>query len=198
MAVLTGWPERLMPRSITTQISGLVAISVMLGFSVVVAILLLLFDPPSNPTFTVARVADATRLLRSASSPAEADDLLAAVQRTSLKVERVAMTDLIPRDTDSPSFLLRLALRQLALQPGVELVEDLRYPGSPRSQILTKLDDGRALMFDIAIDTNLWRFLLTPTAMLLIIVLVSVLLLSVYAVRWVISPLAEVATAAVA
>jgi signal transduction histidine kinase len=198
MAFLMGWPERLIPRSITTQISSLVAISVMLGFAVVVAIVVLLFDPPSNPTFSVARVADATRLLKAASSSIEADDLLAAVQRTGLKVERIAVSDLVPRDTDSPPFILKLALRQLALQPGVELVEDLRYPGSTRSQIVTRLDDGRALMFDISFDTNLWRFLLTPTAMLLIIVLVSVLLLSVYAVRWVISPLAEVATAAVA
>lgn len=198
MAVLIGWPERLMPRSITTQISGLVAISVMLGFTVVVAIVVLLLDPPSSPTFAVARVADATRLLKSASSSTEVDDLLIAVQRTGLKVERIALSDLVPLDTDSPPFILRLALRQLALQPEVELVEDLRYPGGPRSQIVTKLDDGRALMFDIALDTSLWRFLLTPTAMLLIIVLVSVLLLSVYAVRWVISPLAEVATAAVA
>lgn len=198
MAVLMGWPQRLMPQSITTQISGLIAISVTLGFSVVVAILVLLFDPPSNPAFTVARVADATRLVRAASSPIDADDLLTAVQRTGLKVERIALSDLVPGDTDNPSFFLKLALRQLALQPGVELIDGLRYPGRPDSQILTRLDDERALMFDIAIDTSLWRFLLTPSAMLLMIVLISVLLLSAYAVRWVISPLAEVATAAVA
>jgi signal transduction histidine kinase len=192
------WPRRLMPRSITTQMSGLVTISVLLGFVIVVAVLVLLFDPPSNPTFAVARVADATRLLRAASSPAEGDFLLAAFRRTGLEVEPIALSDLVPRGTDSPPFILRLALRQLALQPGVELLEGLRYPGSPRSQIVTKLDDARALMFDIAIDTNLSRFLLTRTAMVLMIVLVCVLLLSVYAVRWVISPLAEVATAAVA
>ena len=49
------WSERVMPRSITTQITGVVAISVLLGIAIVAAIILLLFDPPQDsPAFTVA------------------------------------------------------------------------------------------------------------------------------------------------
>jgi signal transduction histidine kinase len=194
-----GWFERIMPRNITTQITSLVAISVLLGIVLVVAILWLVFDPPSrddSPMFAAARIAEVTRFIRAA-TPAEADTLLTAIRRSGLKVDRVALADLVPGATnDNPSFASRLALRPLASQPGVELLENLRYPSGPPSQILTGLDEGHALMFSIAIDNSLWPILLTPTALLLIIVLVSMLLLSVYAVRWVISPLADVARAA--
>jgi hypothetical protein len=53
-------------------------ILVLLGIAIVVTIMLLLFDPPQDsPVFTVARIADATRLIRAAQSQAEIDTLLA-------------------------------------------------------------------------------------------------------------------------
>ncbi|MGY3136941.1 hypothetical protein ACVWZM_007623 [Bradyrhizobium sp. USDA 4501] len=75
-------------------------------------------------------------------------------------------------------------------------MEDLRHPAGSSSQVIVRLDDGHALMADVAVKGGLWSTLLRPLAGGTIIVLISMLLLSVYAVRWVIAPLADVARAA--
>ncbi|WP_315838474.1 sensor histidine kinase [Bradyrhizobium prioriisuperbiae] len=195
------WARHLMPRSITAQITGLVAIAVLLGITLVVAVIWLLFDPPSrddNPMFAAGRVTEITRLIRAAKSPADADALLAAIQRNDLQVRRVALTDLMPATADSRPLIGRLALRPLEAQSDIELLEGLRDPGGPSGQIITRLDAGHALVVGIPLEASIWPLLLTPTALLVIIVMFSMLLLSLYAVRWVIAPLADVASAAAA
>jgi signal transduction histidine kinase len=194
------WTQRLLPRNITAQITSLVAISVLLGIPLVVAIIWFLCDPLSrddNPMFAAGRVTEITRLVRAAKSPAEADVLLAAIRRSGLEVRRLALTDLIPTTTnDHRSFSSRLALLPLASRPDIELLDGMRDPAGPPSQIISRLDEGHALMVGLALDDRLWPLLSTPAALLVIIVMVSMLLLSAYAVRWVVAPLAEVASAA--
>jgi signal transduction histidine kinase len=194
------WTQRLLPRNITAQITSLVAISVLLGITLVVAILWFLFDPllrDDNPMAVAGRVTEITRLVRAAKSPAEVDALLAVIRRSGLEVKRVVLTDLIPTPTnDHRPFSSRLALRPLASRPEIELLDGLRDPTGPPSQIISRLDEGHALMVALALDASLWPLLSTSTALLVIIVMVSMLLLSVYAVRWVVAPLAEVASAA--
>lgn len=188
---------RLMPRSITAQITSLVAISVLLGVALLVTILLLVFGPPPNDgKGTLAHVTEITRLMRSTTTPSEAAAVLAAAQRDDSKIRRVAISELAPATGDSQSFLSRLALHQLATRPGIEILTDLRDPAGPKSQVVTRLSDTDALVFAIALDSRLWPILLTPTALIISIVTVSMVLLSFYAVRWVIAPLAAVAKAA--
>jgi signal transduction histidine kinase len=189
--------QRLMPQTITAQITGLVAISVLLGITLLLAIAWLLFDPAAHndhPIFAAGRVSEITRLVRAAKSPAEADTLLTAIQRGGLDVRRVTLTDLVP--TAAGAFSARLAMRPLAAQPDIELLSGLRDPTGPPSQIIARLDESHGLMFNLVLDANLWPVFLTPTALLVVIVLLSMLLLSLYAVRWVIAPLAAVASAA--
>ena len=87
-------------------------------------------------------------------------------------------------------------LRQLQAQHGIEVLDQLRDPDGPARQLVVRLDGDHALIFDATTVLNFWRILLTPTALTLIIVLVFVLLLSIYAVRWIIAPLSAVAEAA--
>jgi signal transduction histidine kinase len=195
-----GWCEYLLPRSITTQITVLVAISVLLGIALQVATLLLLFDPPrDSPTFSVARITDATRFIQGADNQAEIDILLTAIRRSGLQVERVAASELMPsQDIGSLSPSSRPPLRQLASQPGIALVEGLRYANGSPLQIITKLDDDHVLVFNDVPKMSVLPIFLTPTALLLMIIPLAALLLSIYAVRWIIAPLADVATAAAA
>ena len=189
--------QRLMPNSITAQITGLVAISVMLGVTLLVAILWLLVDPPArndSPIFAAGRITEITRLVRAARSPTEADALLAAIRRSGLEVKRVALIDLVPTAADA--FSSRFAMRPLATQPDIELLNGLRDPTGPPSQIIARLDEDHGLMFNLAINASLWPIVLTPTALMVVIVMLFMLLLSIYAVRWVTAPLAEVASAA--
>jgi signal transduction histidine kinase len=189
--------QRLMPHSITAQITGLVAISVVLGITLLIAIFWLLFDPPArndSPMFAAGRITEITRLVRAARSPTEADALLAAIRRSGLEVKRVALIDLVPTAADA--FSSRLAMRALTTRPDIELLKGVREPTGPPSQIIARLDEGYGLMFNLAISASLWPIVLTPTALMVVIVLLFMLLLSIYAVRWVTAPLAEVASAA--
>ncbi|WP_246801148.1 ATP-binding protein [Bradyrhizobium genosp. L] len=178
---------------------SLVALSELIGIMLAAVTLIFLFDSPSiNDTqkFLAGRVAELTQLLRSTHTPAEVDGLLAAARRGGLDVRRVALSELVPRAAGETRPFSMRAFRQLAAEPGIELLEDVRHPTGSSSQVIVKLDDGQALMADVRVEDGFWPFLLRPAAAMLIIVLISMLLLSVYAVRWVIAPLAEVANAA--
>ncbi len=192
--------DHLMPRSITTQVTGVVAVSVLLGIAIVVTIILLLFDPPQDsPVFTVARIVDATRLIRAAQSQAEIDTLLATIRGSGLRVERVASSELKPaQDNEGLPLTFRPALRQLKSQPGIDVLEGVHHGNGSPLQIVTRLDVDHALVFNDVPKVNLWPIFLTPAALLLMIVLVSAPLLSIYAVRWIIAPLTDVAAAAAA
>jgi signal transduction histidine kinase len=196
------WFDRLMPRSITAQITGVVAVSALIGIVLAGVTLWLVFDSPSRndgPLPRVTRMAQITQLLEAADSPAEMDQVLAVIRRADPKVERVAISDLVPSPTTNrPPLPSWRALRLLASLPGIKLLDGLRYRQGPPSQIITRLDERTALVFDGNLEGALWPFFFTPTAVLLMIVLVSMLLLSVYAVRWITAPLAAVANAATA
>jgi len=194
-----GWTQRLMPRRIAAQLTSLVALSELIGVTLAAATVIFLFDAPSvtdTQKFLAGRVAELTLLLRSAKTPTDADELLAAARRGGLDVRRVALGELVPRTAgDLQSFSMR-AFRQLAAEPGIELLEGFRHPAGSSSQVVVKLDDGHALMADVTVKGGFWSFLVRPAAAGAIIVLMSMVLLSIYAVRWVIAPLAEVARAA--
>jgi signal transduction histidine kinase len=197
--------DRLTPRSITTQIAILVAASVVLGVVFTVAVLFL-FDgaaPKDGPSAAVERVVNITLLVRAAASPAEADAIINAAQRAGMDVRRVRLHDLelSPRDM-SPSVLSRLVTYRLTSSRGIEVIEGAHYPApdGPDRQLVVRASDRDALVFDASRGTNLsafkWRFMLAPAALTLTIMLIFLLLLSLYGVRWVIAPLSAVAAAA--
>jgi len=194
-----GWAQRLMPRSIAAQITSLVALSELIGITLAAVTIIFLFDSPSiNDTqkFLAGRVTELAQLLRSTNTPTEADGLLAAARRGGLDVRRVALSELVPRTAGEKRPFSMRGFRQLAAEPGIELLEELRHPEGSSSQVIVKLDDGQALVADVAVEGGFWSFVLRPAAAMGFIVLISMLLLSIYAVRWVIAPLAEVANAA--
>jgi signal transduction histidine kinase len=194
-----GYFERLTPRSITAQITGIVVVSVLLGMVLTAAIVLFsgAAMPNDSPTAVALRIAHVTRFVRAARSLADADTILTAAQNAGVVVERVAISDLetLPNDAGL-AFSSRELARQLESKRGIDVLERLRYQAGPEPQLAVRLDADHALVFDARTGANLWLRFLGPTALLLIIVLIFVLLLSIYAVRWIIAPLAAVAEAA--
>jgi signal transduction histidine kinase len=191
--------RRLTPRSITAQITGIVAVSVVLGMVLTAAIVVVFGAamPNDSPTAVALRIAHVTRFIRAARSPAEADIILTAVQNAGVAVQRVAISDLetLPNDA-GVAFSSRDLARQLESKRGIDVLKRLRYPAGPERQLVARLDADHALVFDATTGTSLWVRILAGTALELMIVLVFVLLLSIYAVRWIIAPLAAVAQAA--
>ena len=191
--------ERLIPRSITAQITGIVVASVVLGMVLTAAIVLFsgAAMPNDSPTAVALRIMHVTRIVRAARSPPDADIILTAAQNAGVAVQRVAISELVTLPSDSSrAFSSRDLARQLESKRGIDVLERLRYPAGPKQQLVARLDADHVLVFDATTGTNLWLRILAPTALLLIIVLIFVLLLSIYAVRWIIAPLAAVAQAA--
>ena len=195
-----GLSERLTPRSITTQITGIVVVSVLLGVVLTIAIVVFVFGlpaPKDTPASLASRIAYVTRFAQAAKSPAEAEIILTAIRNAGVRVDRVAISDLVPSPHDASLPLPPWSfVRNLESDPKIDVLEQLRYPAGPKQQLAVRLDGNNALVFDAAIKANPWRLFLTPTALVLTIVLVFVLLLSIYAVRWIIAPLAAVVEAA--
>jgi signal transduction histidine kinase len=194
---MSGLLAGLVPRSITTQVASIVALSVLVGvviFSVVV--FLVVGPPPDDGRSTIARIAEFTLLMRRASTPDEAQLLLALARQNNHAPKLVAI-DQLSKTNSSPSVAGWLSITRLAASEGIEILTSLYDPAGPPSQIIARVNDVNALVFDSGSKSDLWPLLITPTALIALIVAVSMVLLSMYAVRWVTAPLAALAKAAI-
>lgn len=198
---MTGNVRRPARFGIAAQIIALSAVSVLIGVVLVIAVALLVLEPPEDsPALGVARIADVTRFIRAAKDPHDVESVLATVRGSGVKVEIVPLTALEPAPgrRKSLSFSARMVLRELARQRDVSLIDDARYGEAASTQVITRLDDDEALVFEELPRSSIWPLVLTPTIVVLIIVLILALLLSVYAARAIIRPLSDVARAAAA
>jgi signal transduction histidine kinase len=189
---------RLIPRSITAQITGIVAVSVLLGVALIMTSLFIFFDGGSNhnPSAAAGRIAALTLLVKAAESSDEAA-IVAAAERAGMKVTQVALTDLETTTDNVPLPLAaRLVAGQLKSNWGIDVIKSARFPDRSADQLAIRVGDYGALLFETSAGVNLSHFVLAPTVLTLTIVLVFVTLLSVYAVRWIIAPLSSVAAAA--
>src|SRR3546814_15474378 len=80
--------SRLIPRSITGPLTGLVAVSVLLGLGLVATSLLVFFEHSSSAPAT--RLANLTLLVHAAERPDKTAAIVAAAQRPRTKVRHVA------------------------------------------------------------------------------------------------------------
>lgn len=191
--------DRLKPRSITAQITCIVAISVVIGTSLVMAIVIFILE--GNPKYSVtaiaAQVGTVTRLVQASKTDDEVAAVLAVARDTGLKVRRVALGDLqvSPREC-CLSIEALILVRRLQSRWGIDALEVVPPPGSDPDQLAVRLNERDALLFEEATGFSFWTIVLAPSALTLVIVLLFVVLLSIYAVRWIISPLSAVAAAA--
>jgi signal transduction histidine kinase len=192
--------ERLRPRGITAQITGIVAASTILGMVLTILIVIFLSDQtPTNdaPPAVASRIADVTRIIRAANDPAEADRMLATIRKAGIGVDKIALSELVaPPPNPGLSPKRWASFRILEAEPDIDVLKQSFSSAGPAQQMVVKLDADHALVFDTLASDDLWRLILTPTALVLAIVLIFVLLLSLYAVRWIIAPLAGLANAA--
>lgn len=187
------------PASITTQMTAIVAISVVLGMTLSVIVVVFFFagtqDSMPSVTFQAAQI---TQLLQAATDQADATTILKTARAAGINVRKVAVADL--RATDGSvekSFSNWRISRRLNAIQGIDVLEGFQYPDGPKDQIVVRVDAANALVFNAHVKLEVWRYILTPVAMLLMTVLIFVLLISAYAVRWITAPLAILADAAV-
>ena len=189
----------LKPRSITAQITVIVAIAVALGVILVTTTVVSFFD--RNPRYAtgsiVAQIGTVTRLMQAAKTEDEIAASLLLAQDTDIKVKRVALADLeVAHRQGWLSTKSSLVGRRLESNWGIDVLDVVPPPGSGAELLVVKLNDREALLFEAAFSLSFWALVLAPTALALFIVLLFVVLLSIYAVRWITAPLSAVAAAA--
>jgi len=187
--------------SITTQMTAIVAVSVLLGMTLSVAIVVLFFAdsrPQDSAPFSTFQAVQMTQLLQAARDQADAATIVRTARGAGIDVAIMPIRDLRPQErTINVSFSNWRISRRLNSTSGIEVLEGLRDPSGSNDQIIIKIDPSNALVFNVNAKSDFWRYILTPASMLLMIVLTFVLLISAYAVRWITAPLGTLANAAV-
>lgn len=188
--------HRLLPRSITTQLTMIVTVSVVVGVVFFVG-LYIFFDRDSRqkPPVLVARIATVSLMVQNAQSPVEVDTIVSSARKSGMQVSLVKLAELTA--LAGPGTLpvtSSLVAEQLRVAWNLDVLEDVRLPNADTEQLAIGVGEYGALLFEVS--SGLRDFLLPPTLLALAIVVVFVTLISVYAVRWIISPLRALADGA--
>jgi signal transduction histidine kinase len=195
----------LAPRTIAGQITGLLVISILLGVGLASAVLLYLVNQGQNEVsrgifaaVRAARIATITREAKASHSPAQLSDLLARLRLDRLEVSIIPVDGLKPKErveaTSEPRPIAAVEndLREdWKLEPLVSALNTAKG-----EEIIVAINDRDALKFDFSPHGALHNLLFVQTIGALSIITLSILLLSAYAVRWIISPLSSIALAA--
>jgi signal transduction histidine kinase len=196
--------RRVFPKTITAQITTLVIVAVLLGVCLTSAILLyLMYDSRAGARRELMAAAGAARIAmivnqaKASQSPSYRARLIAMARWPGMRVEEVPLALLHPSQSSvSPRHgLIEATARLLESTWGISPLRNVASPGWV-DPIVVAIDENSALVFDTGHYPPLHAILALQAVFGLAIVVLIVLLLSIYAVRWVTSPLSTIASAA--
>ncbi|MGO4123362.1 sensor histidine kinase [Inquilinus sp. YAF38] len=189
---------RLAPRSVVSQITGIVAVSVLLGIGLTSAILFLFFREPDardGDSLSATGIGKVIQIAQTAETPEELDKILDIAQRAGFSAIRVPLAEFTARPADAPMPIAAGVIAfQLRTLWGIETRSADFHPGAGDG-LIVPVDDRSALLFAAPSLSTLWRFILRPTVLIIITMLVFVVFLSAYAVRSIIAPLSALGRA---
>jgi signal transduction histidine kinase len=196
--------RRFAPRTITAQIASLVVVAVLLGVGLASAVLFYFFytgqggsSPEIGASVRAARIAAIVREAEEAQSPAALEQTLKAARSRGGDVEEVPIARLVAapvRASHRPA-LAKLVKATLADTWGIVPLAEAP-PSGEGDSIVVKISDDNALVFAVGAHSPLHNFVLVQTTFALAIIVLIILFLSLYAVRWITSPLSSIAAAA--
>jgi signal transduction histidine kinase len=196
--------SRLAPRSITAQITAIVIAAVLLGVGLASALLLYLFyDRQAGPDLELvaagraARIAAIVRMAEATRSPAELAELLRAHRLANKDVEEAPLESLDSKPNSAPHNPAFVQSIKAMLEEtwGITPVPGLS-PSGMNDTLAVKINGAAALVFDASPHTPLHNIVLIQTICAVAIITFITLFLSLYAVRWITSPLSSIALAA--
>jgi signal transduction histidine kinase len=197
---------RLLPKTITAQITTLVAAAVLAGVLLTFVVLVPLIGNPKarmNPRLKAAseaaRIATVVKEAKSTKSPAELAEIISRAQSPggSVEVETQTTTNLSvkPGQGSEHNGFAKMISDSLKSDWRIEPLENAAVPGWTDA-IIVRLGSDSVLVFQVSEYQVAQTFLLVQAGVALSIILVAMLVISVYAIRWVTKPLSEVAEAA--
>ena len=195
--------RRLIPGTIAGQITGLVIIAVLLGVGLASAVLLYLIDRgqtgPNREILATVRAAHIAAIAKEAEAANSKEQLSLALRRSrsnSIEATLVPAAGLAASGESAPASPFIAAVEaSLRDNWGLESLRRASQPGDGDS-IFLKVGDHNALRFEISPHGGLHNLLFVQTICALAIITSSIVFLSIYAVRWIISPLSSIASAA--
>jgi signal transduction histidine kinase len=197
-------PRRLLPRTLTAQITTLVIAAVLLGVSLTSAVLLYLtydwrasVSPELFAAAGAARIATVIKQAEASRSPSELAQVVATARWPGVHVELIPTARLVPTRESAPRHRSPAGMIRDILEDtwGLVPVKNAAPPGQADS-IVVEINDDSSLVFLASPYGPVQTFILVQAAVALGIIIVILLFLSTYAVRWVTSPLSLIASAA--
>jgi signal transduction histidine kinase len=190
--------RRALPRTIAGQITGLVIISVVLAYTLTLIALLFFSNerPARNQRAAAAgRIATIAQLVNFAQSPTEVAGLLAAARRAGIDVEQVALAqlNLDSEQSRSSPMISRMVSRILENDAGIGVLDAVPRERGDGSIVVKVGEEGALVFRSLHKSSHLAR--ITVPAVNLTIIAILVILLSVYAGRWITAPLSTFAAA---
>jgi signal transduction histidine kinase len=196
--------RRLLPKTITAQVTALVAAAVLVGVFLTFIVLASLIGNPKgrmNPQLKAvseaARIATVVKEAKLSNSSAELAEIISRAQSPGGSVDVQPTTNLSFRPhqgSDNVGYAMRIS-DSLKSDWGIEPLWNETVPGWTGA-IIVPFGNGRVLVFQVSEYQVAQTFLLVQAGAALAIFLVAMLILSIYAIRWVTRPLSEVAEAA--
>ncbi len=187
-----------LPKTIAMQITSLVIASLLLAFGMTIVVFFL-FDPPapSRDQFAaIVKIATIAQLANAAKSIGDADRLLAAARSAGIPVEQVPLTQIAVDTEQSENPRLSTRLNRLGDTHGIVVLENAVVPGRTDQTTIVKLGDSNALVFGLSPKSGAPRIFTIPAVFILSIAAVVIIVLSVYAAKWITAPLSSFAAAA--
>ncbi|MEA2771977.1 MAG: hypothetical protein QOD93_4939 [Acetobacteraceae bacterium] len=197
-------PRRLLPQTITAQITTLIIAAVLLGVSLTSAVLLyLIYDwragvsPELFAAAGAARIAAVIKQAEASRSSAELAQVVAKARWPGMHVEQIPTAQLVPTPESAPGdrHITGMITDVLGDTWGLVTVKNASPPGRADS-IVVEINDDSSLVFQESPYGPVQTLILTQAALALGIIVIILLFLSTYAVRWITSPLSLIASAA--
>jgi signal transduction histidine kinase len=194
----------LLPKTITAQVTALVAAAVVAGVLLTFGVLATLIgnskgrmNPQLKAASEAARIATVVKEAKRSNSPTDLADIISRAQSPGGSVDVQPTTNLSfgPRQgLDHGGYAVKIS-DSLKSDWGIEPLQNETIPGWADA-IIVPLSNGRILVFQVSEYQVAQTFLVAQAGAALSIFLVAMLVLSIYAIRWVTRPLSEVAEAA--
>lgn len=189
----------LVPRSIVSQLTAIVAVSVLLGIGLTSAVLFLFFREPDardGDSLSATGIGKVIQIARTADTTEELKQILDVAGRAGFDAMLVPAGEVAARsEVETTSVLSGLTVFQLRTLWDIDARGADYHPGAGDG-LIVQINDQSALVFRAPTMASLWRFVFRPTVLIIITMLVFVVFLSIYAVRSIIAPLSALGRAA--
>ncbi|PKU26620.1 ATP-binding protein [Telmatospirillum siberiense] len=192
--------RRLLPRTITAQITALVVTAVLLAVGLTTLVLITIFDlngRGSPEVLAVTRAARIAMLVKEELSPRSQEEralVMAAARWFGIEVERLPLSGLDSDPAAGTNPFVKSIKTILRDSWGIEALADRAPPGRPDA-IAVPINGEEALIFQAAHRFSR-NFIVLPTIFAVGAIIVITVFLSIYALRWITSPLSSIAAAA--